>query len=140
MKIASVLVVDDEKNIRVTVRESLRPLGFEVDTAINGEEAIEMAGRQSYELILLDLKMPGMDGMDVFRQFRLRWPDTAIVLVTAHGSVDAAVEAMKLGAVDFVQKPFAPQEIRDVVTRVLQRRDDRKNPKTSNSIGQRRNP
>ncbi len=125
MKTPSVLVVDDEKNIRVTLRESLKPLGFEVDTAINGEEALELAGRESYELILLDLKMPGMDGMEVFRQLRLRSPSSAVVLVTAHGSVDAAVQAMKLGAVDFVQKPFAPQEIRDVVTHVLQRRNPR---------------
>jgi FixJ family two-component response regulator len=63
--------------------------------------------------------------MEVFRQLRERSPSTAVVLVTAHGSVEAAVEAMKLGAVDFLQKPFAPQEIREVVTHVLQRRNHR---------------
>jgi len=123
MTIPSVLVVDDEKNIRVTLRESLKSLGFEVETAINGEEALELAARRTYELILLDLKMPGMHGMEVFRQLRERSPSTAVVLVTAHGSVEAAVEAMKLGAVDFLQKPFAPQEIREVVTHVLQLRN-----------------
>ena len=125
MTAPSVLVVDDEKNIRVTLRESLKSLGFDVETAINGEEALELATRRTYELILLDLKMPGMDGMEVFRQLRERSPSTAVVLVTAHGSVEAAVEAMKLGAVDFLQKPFAPQEIREVVTQVLQRRNHR---------------
>ena len=129
MTAPSVLVVDDEKNIRVTLRESLKSLGFDVDTAINGEEALELAARRTYELILLDLKMPGMDGMEVFRQLRERSPSTAVVLVTAHGSVEAAVEAMKLGAVDFLQKPFAPQEIRDVVTHVLQRRNHRNEAK-----------
>jgi len=129
MTAPSVLVVDDEKNIRVTLRESLKSLGFDVETAINGEEALELATRRTYELILLDLKMPGMDGMEVFRQLRERSPSTAVVLVTAHGSVEAAVEAMKLGAVDFLQKPFAPQEIREVVTHVLQRRNHRNEAK-----------
>jgi DNA-binding NtrC family response regulator len=126
MNMPSVLVVDDEKNIRLTLRESLKSLDLNVDSAVNGEEALEMAAQQSYDLVLLDLKMPGMDGMDVLRRMRELSPKTAVALLTAHGNVESAVEAMKLGAVDFLQKPFAPQEIRDLVAQVLSRQKKRK--------------
>ncbi len=122
----TILVVDDEKNIRLTLRESLKAFDAQVDTAVNGEEALDMAAQQAYDLVLLDLKMPGMDGMEVLRRLRELSPGTAVVLLTAHGTVETAVEAMKLGAVDFLQKPFAPKEIRDVVTRVLGRQEQRK--------------
>ena len=121
-----ILVVDDEKNIRLTLRESLKALDVRVEAAVNGEEALDMAAQQEYDLVLLDLKMPGMDGMEVLRRLRELSPGTAVVLLTAHGTVDTAVEAMKLGAVDFLQKPFAPKEIRDVVGRVLGRQKQRK--------------
>jgi CheY-like chemotaxis protein len=121
-----ILVVDDEKNIRLTLRESLKTFNAQVDAAVNGEEALDMAAQQEYDLVLLDLKMPGMDGMEVLRRLRELSPGTAVILLTAHGTVEAAVEAMKLGAVDFLQKPFAPKEIRDIVTRVLGRQKQRK--------------
>jgi DNA-binding NtrC family response regulator len=122
----AVLVVDDEKNIRLTLRESLRSLDLDVDTAINGEEALDMTAKRSYDLVLLDLKMPGMDGLEVLRRLRERSRETAVVLLTAHGTVETAVEAMKLGAVDFLQKPFPPQEIRDLVSRVFGRQKVRR--------------
>jgi CheY-like chemotaxis protein len=122
----TILVVDDEKNIRLTLRESLRGSDAQVETAVNGEEALDMAARQVYDLVLLDLKMPGMDGMEVLRRLRELTPGTVVVLLTAHGTVETAVEAMKLGAVDFLQKPFAPKEIREVVARVLGRQNERK--------------
>jgi len=125
MEPESVLVVDDEKNIRLTLRESLKPLGLDVDTAINGEEPLAMAAQKKYHVVLLDLKMPGMDGMEVLRRLRDSAADMAVVLLTAHGSIESAVEAMKLGAVDFLQKPFAPQEIRDIVSRAMGRRKTR---------------
>jgi len=125
MNTSSVLIVDDEKNIRLTLRETLKSLDLNVDAAVNGEEALDMAAQQSYDLVLLDLKMPGMDGIDVLRRLRELSPKTAVVLLTAHGNVECAVEAMKLGAVDFLQKPFAPQEIRDLVTQVFARQKKR---------------
>lgn len=121
----TVLVVDDEKNIRLTLRESLKTLDLDVDAAVNGEEALEMMRQKPYELMLLDLKMPGMDGIEVLRRLRELSAKTAVILLTAHGTVESAVEAMKLGAVDFLQKPFAPQEIRDVVSQALERRKRR---------------
>ncbi|MCE5326150.1 MAG: response regulator [Planctomycetaceae bacterium] len=116
-----VLIVDDEKNIRLTLSQALETLDLKVDCAINGEEALTAIESKSYGLILLDLKMPGMDGIEVLRRIRQSRPDIKVIIITAHGTIEKAVEAMKLGAVDFIQKPFVPREIRDLVTAVLDR-------------------
>jgi DNA-binding response OmpR family regulator len=116
-----VLVIDDEKNIRLTIAQSLEKLGLEVDGAVNGEEALQKIHQQVYQLILLDLKLPGMDGMEVLRQVRASHKKIKFLIITAHGTIDNAVEAMKLGAVDFIQKPFTPDEIRAFVTKALAR-------------------
>jgi len=116
-----VLIVDDEKNVRLTLVHALEALKLECDTAINGEEALAKLEHSDFGLILLDLKMPGMDGMRVLRRVRELKPNMGVIIITAHGTIDSAVEAMKLGAVDFVQKPFAPKEIRELVRRVMDR-------------------
>jgi len=121
MKKKSVLIVDDEKNIRLTLTQTLETMDIETGTAINGEEALSKLKDREYDLILLDLKMPGMDGMDVLRRVVEIRPDIRIIIITAHGTIESAVEAMKLGAVDFIQKPFAPKEIREIVTQVIDR-------------------
>lgn len=121
MKTKPILIVDDEKNIRLTLSQALESLDIEIQAAVNGEEALGMLAESSYSLILLDLKMPGMDGMEVLRKVRETHPEIKVIIITAHGSIDAATEAMKLGAVDFIQKPFAPKEIRALVTDVLER-------------------
>ncbi|MCE5277765.1 MAG: response regulator [Planctomycetaceae bacterium] len=121
MNAKPVLVVDDEKNIRLTLSQALETLDLKVDCAINGEEALAALEKKSYGLILLDLKMPGMDGIEVLRRVRQSRPDIKVIIITAHGTIEKAVEAMKLGAVDFIQKPFVPREIRDLVTAVLDR-------------------
>lgn len=116
-----VLIVDDEKNIRLTLSQTLEPLGLEAEAAANGEEALALLEKKKFGLILLDLKMPGMDGMEVLRRVRELRPNICVIIITAYGTIDLAVEAMKLGAVDFIQKPFAPAEIRELVTHVLDR-------------------
>lgn len=121
MKTKSILIVDDEKNIRLTMDRSLEPLGVPVRTAVNGEEALRKLEDTPAGLVFLDLKMPGMDGMEVLRRIKGAWPETRVVIITAHGTVESAVEAMKLGAIDFIQKPFSPAEIRELATRVLKR-------------------
>jgi DNA-binding response OmpR family regulator len=117
----SLLIVDDEKNIRLTLSQALEILEVETDTAANGEEALVKLKEREFGLILLDLKMPGMDGMEVLRRVREIRPDIRIIIITAYGTVESAVEAMKLGAVDFIQKPFSPEEIRELVSRVMDR-------------------
>ena len=121
MKDKSVLIVDDEKNIRLTLSQALEVLEVETDTAANGEEALAKLKEKEFGLILLDLKMPGMDGMEVLRQVSRIRPDIRIIIITAYGTVESAVEAMKLGAADFIQKPFAAEEIRELVSRVIDR-------------------
>jgi DNA-binding response OmpR family regulator len=121
MKNKNVLIVDDEKNIRLTLSMALEPLGLNIDTAINGEDALSILKTRDIDIILLDLKMPGIDGIEVLRRVREIHSDIRVIIITAHGTIDSAVEAMKLGAVDFLQKPFAPQEIREIVSRVIAR-------------------
>lgn len=121
MEQPNILVVDDEKNIRLSLSQALAPLGLPVETTVNGEEALGRLGDQDLALIILDIRMPGMDGIEVLRRISEQRPDIRVIIVTAYGTVERAVEAMKLGAVDFIQKPFSPEQIRDLVGRVLAR-------------------
>ncbi len=116
-----ILIVDDEKNIRLTLSQALETLGVPIDSAANGSEALAKLNEKEFGLILLDIRMPGMDGMEVLRRVREIRPDIQIIMITAYGTIETAVEAMKLGAVDFLQKPFDPEEIRELVSRVMER-------------------
>jgi len=117
----SILIVDDEKNIRLTLSQALEDLGAFIDTAFNGEEALTKLAGGIFTLVLLDMKLPGMEGMKVLEKLREIRPDIKVIIITAYGTIDSAVEAMKLGAVDFIQKPFAPEEIRSLVRQVIDR-------------------
>ena len=117
---AKILVVDDDKNIRRTVTMALESLDYFVQTAFDGKDAMLQLTKDQYDLIITDLKMPGMNGMELLQQAIASYPEIRIVLISAHGTVDNAVEAMKLGAVDFIQKPFTPKELRNLVHRVLE--------------------
>jgi FixJ family two-component response regulator len=114
-----VLIVDDEKNIRLTLALALEQLNLPVDTAVNGEEALKKLAEKAYALMLLDLRMPGIDGLEVLRRVPEIRPDVKVIIITAWGSIEAAVEAMKLGAVDFLQKPFDAQDVRELVASLL---------------------
>ena len=116
----AVLVVDDERNIRLTLSMALEALNIPVDTAENGEEALQKLAEKSFQLMLLDLKLPDIDGLEVLRQVVDKHSATKVIIITAYGSVEVAVEAMKRGAIDFLQKPFQPTEVRDMVRRLLQ--------------------
>lgn len=121
METIRMLVVDDEKNIRFTLSKSLEDLGTQVRAAVNGEDALRMLHDEEYSLVFLDLKLPGMDGLEVLRRIREEHPRVRVVIISAHGSIDTAVDAMKLGAVDFIQKPFSPDEIRGIAAGILAR-------------------
>lgn len=120
MSQAKILVVDDDKNIRRTVTMALESLDYFVHTAFDGNDAMVQLRGDKYDLIITDLKMPGMDGMELLQEAIAQYPEIKIVLISAHGTVDNAVEAMKLGAVDFLQKPFTPKELRNLVYNVLE--------------------
>lgn len=115
----SILVVDDEKNIRMTLVHALEVTGYHVESAMTGEEALLMLKASGFDLMFLDLMLPGMGGIEVLRKARAHWPAMRVVVITAHGTVDNAVEAMKSGAADFLQKPFTPAEIRELTKSVL---------------------
>jgi len=116
-----VLIIDDEKNIRLTLSQVIESTGAKTETAVNGEEGLEKMANEKFDIILLDIKMPGIDGMEVLRRIREMKSEARVVMITAHGTIDNAVEAMKLGAIDFIQKPFSPNEIRDIVEKISQR-------------------
>ena len=116
-----ILVVDDEKNIRLALSMSLEKLEIPVETAASGEEALDKLAQGDYGLMLLDLRMPGLDGMEVLRRVSEELPDLKVIIITAYGSIDLAVEAMKLGAVDFLQKPFDANQVREMVRRILEK-------------------
>jgi len=121
MRKQAVLIVDDQKNIRLTLFHALEPLGIEVDTVASGEEGLSKVENREFGLIPLDLKMPGMGGLEVLRRLRVVRPDILVIIMTAYGTIESAVEAIRLGASDFIQKPFALEEIRSLVTRVMAR-------------------
>ncbi len=111
MAAQKILIVDDERNIRLTLKGALDSLGLEVDAVFQGEEALQKLTEKSYDVMILDLRLPGMDGLAVLRQAAEKFSKTKVIIITAYGTVEAVVEAMKLGAVDFLQKPFEPQEV-----------------------------
>jgi DNA-binding NtrC family response regulator len=123
MKKAAVLVVDDEKNIRLTIAQSLAGEAVTVETAVNAEEALEKLQQQAFDLVLLDVRLPGIDGVEALRRIRKDHPQLPVLMLSANSAVDQAVEAMRCGALDFIQKPFAPREIREAVDRALKRSD-----------------
>jgi DNA-binding NtrC family response regulator len=116
-----ILIIDDEDNIRLTLKAALSPLGFALHEAISGEGALATLERSPFDLVLLDLHMPGIGGIEVLRRARAKHPTIRFIIVTAHGTIESAVEAMKLGAVDFIQKPCTPHDIRELVGKVLER-------------------
>jgi len=124
MKAKPILIVDDEKTIRLAISMALEKLGIPLETAASGEEALEKVAQDGYELMLLDLRLPGLDGMAVLRQVSQQLPELKVIIITAFGSIDLAVEAMKLGAVDFLQKPFDAKQIREVVGRILEKQGE----------------
>jgi len=125
-----ILVVDDEKSLLIALRGLLSREGYQVETASSGEEALRRIETGSFHLVITDLAMEGIDGMQVLERARVVDPDLAVVMITAHGSEKTAVQAMKLGARDYIPKPFDNDELRVIVRRVMEgvllRRDHRR--------------
>lgn len=115
------LVVDDEVVVVRAIRRALEGRGWVVDEAFSGSEALARVATRPYHLVLLDLRMPDADGLDLVPRIRRCQPDAAIVIVTGYASTRSAVEAIRRGAVDDLSKPFTPAEIRRVAVRALRR-------------------
>ncbi|HKP60994.1 MAG TPA: sigma-54 dependent transcriptional regulator [Polyangiales bacterium] len=106
-----VLVVDDEENIRLVLQTLLTKKGYEVTTAVSAEQALSLAAESAPDFVLTDVKMPGMSGIDLCRELRARAPQTCVIMMSAYGSVEQALEAVRVGAYDYVAKPFKQDEI-----------------------------
>ncbi len=117
-----ILVVDDEPSMRTTLSILLKREGYQVSQAGDGTEALKMLERGQYDMVLTDLKMEGVDGMELLRQVKAADPQTEILIFTAYGTVTSAVEAMKLGAYDYIGKPFDEEELLLKVSRALERK------------------
>lgn len=117
---AEILVVDDDKDLRESMVEILLGNGFAVAEAGRGEEALELIGQRPFDLILLDLVMPGLSGMEVLGRIRQKLPRLPVIIITAFASVENAVEAMRRGATDYVTKPFRVDALLAAVRRSLE--------------------
>jgi two-component system response regulator FlrC len=116
---AKILVVEDDSHMRLALQATLKKAGYQVDTAEDVHQAKERLRLSTYGLVLTDLRMPGGSGMEVLRQVKAHGLHTPVIVLTAYGTVEGAVEAMKEGALDFIQKPFSLEEIQEAVHRAL---------------------
>jgi len=115
-----ILIIDDEENIRRVTRLTLQAAGYEVGEAADGERGLEAFGDgSSWDAVLLDQRMPGMDGLETLRHIKDRQPGARVIMATAYASIELAVDAMKLGATDFVRKPMTPEIVRNAVSAAL---------------------
>jgi FixJ family two-component response regulator len=126
---ASILIVDDERNVRLMYRAALDSM-FKVDEAESGARALEAFMSRRYDVAILDLRMPGMTGLELLEKMNQLAITTPVVIVTAYADVPNAVNAMKCGAIDFLQKPVTPDQLRTIVKDILVRHahEDRKSP------------
>jgi DNA-binding response OmpR family regulator len=127
---AQILIVDDEASIRLTLSALLKRAGYDVTPAENGPEAIALLERQAFELMLVDLKMPRMDGMQVVAAARRRQPELAIIVLTGHGSLETAIEGLHQGVFDYLLKTTEPAEVIERVKGGLQARAQRMRERT----------
>jgi len=114
-----ILVVDDDEFVRKGLAMNLEREGFDVETASSGEEALDLVARKPVDLMLCDIVLGGMDGIEVLRRMQLKWPDIAAVMITGHGSVNSALDALRNGASDYIQKPATPEEVVHRIRSVL---------------------
>lgn len=118
---ANILVVDDEAANRYSVKKTLQKVGYSVHEVLNGEEALELLAEHSFDVVLTDIRMPGLDGVELLRRIKEESPDIIVILMTAFASLGTAVEALRLGAHDYLFKPSSSQDIRQSVARGVER-------------------
>jgi nitrogen regulation protein NR(I) len=123
--VSRILVVDDEANLRKVLAAMLRKDGYEVAVAENGEMALAEFEKNGADIVISDLVMPKLGGMEILAKVKATRPDVPVIIITAHGTVDSAVEAMKLGAFDYITKPFEHAEIRSVVAKAARTQEAR---------------
>ncbi|MCK4311862.1 MAG: sigma-54-dependent Fis family transcriptional regulator [Candidatus Cloacimonetes bacterium] len=121
-KLTNILVIDDDKHMRDACCQILVKDHYGVSEAEDGHKGLELLKKKFYDIIILDLKMPGISGMNVLKKIKENYPDTVVIVITGYATVESAVEAMKIGANDFLPKPFTPDALRVIVKRVVEKR------------------
>ena len=119
---AKILVVDDEEIVLKSCRKILEGGGHQVHTVLSGREAFDLLEKEPFDIIFTDIKMPGIDGMEVLERVKEKYPDILVVMITGYSTVQSAVQAMKLGAFDYIPKPFTPDEVLIVVEKALEKK------------------
>ncbi len=119
MKKGTILVIDDEDIVRTSCSRTLTPGGYEVKLAQNGREGLKIMSENKVDVVLTDLKMPDMDGIEVLRKIKQDWPDVEVIIITGYQTVDTAVKSIKLGAFDYIEKPFTPDALINAVSKAL---------------------
>ncbi|MGB7574888.1 MAG: sigma-54 dependent transcriptional regulator [Thermodesulfobacteriota bacterium] len=122
MSVPKILVVDDEMIVCESCQRILEEEGYEVEIALSGKEAFEKMKAHPFDIVITDLKMPGIGGMEILKTFRKEYPDSIIIMITGFSTVETAVEAMKLGAFDYIPKPFTPDEVSIVVKKAIEKK------------------
>jgi two-component system NtrC family response regulator len=116
-----ILVVEDDESLRRVTQVQLERCGYATSVAVDAEDALNFLGKELVDLVLTDLNLPGMSGLELLKQIRSAYPEVTVVLITAYGTIESAVEAIKAGAYDYIAKPVHPDELRALVSRVLER-------------------
>ena len=119
---AKVLLVDDETDFLSALAKRLEARGLKVSTATSGEDAVTNADKEGFDLIVLDMAMPGIDGLETLKRIKAKQPDAEIIMLTGQGSIKTGIEAMKLGAEDFLQKPVNINELMDKISEAKDKR------------------
>lgn len=114
-----ILVVDDEINVCKSIRQAVESEDYDVDMALSGEEALKKDQETPYDLIITDLMMPGISGMDLLTSLKTARPDVSVIMVTGYPTIKTAVQSIKIGAFDYLPKPFTPKDLRSVVARAF---------------------
>ena len=109
-----ILVVDDEEVVRLSHIRTLANIHCDVEVVRDGKEALQVMGQRPADVVLLDLRMPGMDGMSVLKMIKQRWPETEVVIITGYPTIETAKEAVRLGAYDYLAKPVGPDDVINV--------------------------
>jgi len=114
-----ILVIDDEPIVRLSCEKILSIEGYEVKSVPSGKEGFELLEKESFNLVLLDLKMPDMDGVEVLKKIKSAWPETIVIMITGYSTVETAVKTLKLGALNYIEKPFTPDALIEGVREAL---------------------
>jgi two-component system, OmpR family, response regulator len=117
-----VLLVDDEDDFRETLQKRLRNRKLLVETAENGYKALEILQAQDFDVVILDVKMPGLDGIDTLKEIKVKKPDVEVIMLTGHASVESGIQGMQLGAFDYVMKPVPLDELLDKMRQAYERK------------------